>query len=314
MGAAHGHIAHLYEVDFTFREIQTILGDIAKNKIPAFEKIDGQNLMISYVDNNIVAARNKTQLKNPVGIEYIPELQFSKYPHVMETFENAILNIQKAFEAIAPTSLNKYFRNGKRFLSIEIYNKKSANVIHYDESMIVLNNFFDVDQNGNITNPDPYAAMDFHMTYDIHFKNNDIYPPESLLGFQYDPNEFIEVCKSHGITDINIPLSQYPLDIVKGCITHLTTLLLSTCKSKTNKELTNNYIKQGIVDVLNQAKQNPILQGKIMPHMKILNKIPGYQKIVTGEGVVFYYKGMTFKLTGAFAPINQILGILKYSR
>jgi hypothetical protein len=29
---------------------------------------------------------------------------------------------------------------------------------------------------------------------------------------------------------------------------------------------------------------------------------------------VFVYKGQTFKLTGAFAPVNQILGVLKYSR
>ena len=32
------------------------------------------------------------------------------------------------------------------------------------------------------------------------------------------------------------------------------------------------------------------------------------------SGVVFTYLGNTYKLTGAFAPINQILGVLKYAR
>jgi hypothetical protein len=32
------------------------------------------------------------------------------------------------------------------------------------------------------------------------------------------------------------------------------------------------------------------------------------------EGVVFSYNGSTYKLTGSFAPINQILGIGRYGR
>ena len=32
------------------------------------------------------------------------------------------------------------------------------------------------------------------------------------------------------------------------------------------------------------------------------------------EGVVFRWHGRTFKLTGNFAPVNQILGIFRYSR
>ena len=35
----------------------------------------------------------------------------------------------------------------------------------------------------------------------------------------------------------------------------------------------------------------------------------GKDKIVPNEGIVFIYKGNTYKLTGTFAPLNQILGI-----
>lgn len=39
----------------------------------------------------------------------------------------------------------------------------------------------------------------------------------------------------------------------------------------------------------------------------------GLEKIVPIEGLVFQYKGKTYKITGLFAPINQILGYFKYS-
>ena len=43
-----------------------------------------------------------------------------------------------------------------------------------------------------------------------------------------------------------------------------------------------------------------------------LNSIGGLKKIVPVEGVVFKYKGKTYKFTGAFAPVNQILGLVSF--
>jgi hypothetical protein len=40
--------------------------------------------------------------------------------------------------------------------------------------------------------------------------------------------------------------------------------------------------------------------------------IGGKDKIVPNEGIVFVYKGNTYKLTGAFAPLNQILGLMYF--
>jgi hypothetical protein len=38
----------------------------------------------------------------------------------------------------------------------------------------------------------------------------------------------------------------------------------------------------------------------------------GLKSIVPLEGIVFNFKGKTYKLTGAFAPINQLLGYFKF--
>ena len=43
-----------------------------------------------------------------------------------------------------------------------------------------------------------------------------------------------------------------------------------------------------------------------------LNSIGGLKKIVPVEGIVFKYKGNTYKFTGAFAPVNQILGLVSF--
>ena len=43
-----------------------------------------------------------------------------------------------------------------------------------------------------------------------------------------------------------------------------------------------------------------------------LKKIGGLDSIVPSEGVVFKYNGKTFKFTGAFAPINQITGLMTF--
>ena len=43
-----------------------------------------------------------------------------------------------------------------------------------------------------------------------------------------------------------------------------------------------------------------------------IKKAGGFDKIVPSEGIVFDYKSNTYKLTGVFAPINQILGMSKF--
>ena len=43
-----------------------------------------------------------------------------------------------------------------------------------------------------------------------------------------------------------------------------------------------------------------------------LEAIGGTKAIVPSEGIVFKYKGNTYKFTGAFAPINQIAGLINF--
>ena len=66
-------------------------------------------------------------------------------------------------------------------------------------------------------------------------------------------------------------------------------------------------LEQTIKDV--EASGDPKKIEKLKLELKRLNAIGGPSKIVPIEGIVFIYNGQTFKLTGAFASLNQLLGI-----
>jgi hypothetical protein len=58
-----------------------------------------------------------------------------------------------------------------------------------------------------------------------------------------------------------------------------------------------------------QKSGDPKLINKLKLELERLNSIGGKEKIFPNEGIVFVYNGNTFKLTGTFAPLNQILGM-----
>jgi hypothetical protein len=58
-----------------------------------------------------------------------------------------------------------------------------------------------------------------------------------------------------------------------------------------------------------KASGDPKKIEKLKLELQRLNALGGFEKIVPNEGIVFVYGGNTYKLTGAFAPLNQILGI-----
>ena len=54
--------------------------------------------------------------------------------------------------------------------------------------------------------------------------------------------------------------------------------------------------------------------AKVEAELERLNRIGGIESIIPTEGLVFKYNGKIYKLTGTFAAINQLMGIIKYGR
>ena len=71
-------------------------------------------------------------------------------------------------------------------------------------------------------------------------------------------------------------------------------------------------LESSISDIRSGGSESQI--KRLEKELARLNAIGGFDKLVPNEGLVFFYKGNTYKLTGTFAPLNQILGIFKFGR
>ena len=75
-------------------------------------------------------------------------------------------------------------------------------------------------------------------------------------------------------------------------------------------------IKNNLTELIKELQTSDNIETikKLEIQLKKIEAIGGFDTIVPIEGIVFTYGGNTYKLTGSFAPVNQILGSLKYAR
>ena len=73
-------------------------------------------------------------------------------------------------------------------------------------------------------------------------------------------------------------------------------------------------IRKALKTAINKVKKSkaPKVLNTLKVQLDRLNAIGGLKSVVPSEGITFVYKGKLFKYTGAFAPANQILGMLKF--
>ena len=83
-----------------------------------------------------------------------------------------------------------------------------------------------------------------------------------------------------------------------------------------NPDKTVQSIKTDLAQLIKdlQTSENPATIEKLKTELRRIERLGGFDAIVPTEGIVFTYQGNTYKMTGAFAPVNQILGVLKYAR
>tara|TARA_B110000908_G_C10265559_1_gene463536 strand:+ start:1718 stop:4141 length:2424 start_codon:yes stop_codon:yes gene_type:complete len=58
-----------------------------------------------------------------------------------------------------------------------------------------------------------------------------------------------------------------------------------------------------------KAGGDPKKLARVAQQLEKISAIGGFSRVVPSEGIVFIYKGKTYKFTGAFAPVNQITGL-----
>jgi len=71
-----------------------------------------------------------------------------------------------------------------------------------------------------------------------------------------------------------------------------------------------NKLSAAITDVRKGGDLKKL--NKLKSQLEKFEAIGGVNAIVPSEGIVFKYKGKTYKFTGAFAPVNQITGLVSF--
>jgi len=168
MGGAYGHMSHPFDDNnLTFSDLKQIiingLGGTLAREDGVTEKLDGQNLMISWVDGKLRAARNKGHLKNygktaptTSGIKSM----FAGRGNIKKAFVFAMSDLEKAIGGLSVAQKEKVFGNGKRWMNLEIMYPATANVIDYDVCEIVFHGTLEYDVSGKpIGQPKDSARM-----------------------------------------------------------------------------------------------------------------------------------------------------------
>ena len=162
-GGAAGHLAHPYEdYDLTFKDVTSMIVAALSGKIEsAQEKLDGQNLMVTYKDGQVRAARNKGQVKN-FGENSLTKKQiedmFSGRGSIRDAFVEAMNDLEEAINKLTPAQKQRFFENGKKFLNLEVLYPATANVVPYGAAQLRLHHMKEYDAAGNVVGEDLESA------------------------------------------------------------------------------------------------------------------------------------------------------------
>ena len=157
-GGAYGHMAHPFDdKELTFGDLKKIielgLGGQLNREDNVTEKLDGQNIMVSFKDGKLIAARNKGHLKNGGKTALDKKGIASKFKGrgaIRNAFVYAMNDLEKAIKSLSDKQRDKIFNNGYNFMNLEVMYPSSANVIDYDVTQLIFHGALVYDDKGNV--------------------------------------------------------------------------------------------------------------------------------------------------------------------
>ena len=404
-GGAYGHLSHFHDVKTnTFNDLKEFIDTVLQGKMDyARIKTDGQNLMFSIIDGELRVARNKGDLKNrgerSMTIKQLGD-KFEGRENIQNAFTAGAEDLQTAIKKLPQDKVDEIFENGKNWMSVEVINPKTENVIPYGTYELRFHGIREYDENANITGEDKGASDTLaKMIEDIKENKQNTYEIKSLEVAKFPPmpdfkaqkayfnkkvdalqkefgmkptstltdvfrKQFSTLIKSHA-KDAKYAIPKAELsglvkrwaegdktfnarDIKKisnedfknwaiafdkndakryakqiGNKFEYLTLELGAVVLKNmssfmvaNPEKSIQKLKQGIDAVVKEINNtsDPALADKMRYELERLSAIGGMDAIAPEEGVTFLFKDNFYKLTGTFAPVNQLLGLLRYKR
>ena len=154
-GGAYGHMNHPFdtELGLTFGDLKIIIDNALNGKLEfTREKTDGQALAISYrKDRGIIAARNKSHLKdrglNALDIKGVAD-KFANRGGLTDAYNFAMKDLENAIKKLSDAQREKVFKDGSKFMNIEVIWPESVNVIPYGQPLLVFHGTMEYDESG----------------------------------------------------------------------------------------------------------------------------------------------------------------------
>ena len=401
-GGVAGHMTHPFEdMGLTFGDMKEMFrlglsGEISTVGAPT-EKLDGQNLFVTFKNGKLYSARNKGDIKNG-GMDYKSiQTKFKGRGEIERAFTYAFRDLEQAIQNLTPKQQSKVFKDGTAWMNLEVMYPESANVINYDGAYIVFHGVSLYNENGEKIEDYPeYARSLAGMIKQVNAdtqKTFSIAKPKTLtIGktkdfkkkLQYFVTELTKLQKQMNCKDsdtlgvwhqrwwekyITQNANRFGVKIDKKTMEGLVKRWAFYDKSfaLNNKNITNpellgwakevdntklrdqqkknirpfeNLILKFGAEVLKNVSEvmalNPekttqkirkdvedaiqtLSNSTDVNDLKVLKTqlarikaAGGLKSIAPLEGIVFNFNGKTYKLTGAFAPINQLLGYFKF--
>ena len=163
-GGAYGHMHHPFDIEMnlTFSDLKKIVTKALTGDLDvAREKTDGQALAVSWVNGRLVAARNKSHLKNKgEGAMTIGQVadKFGGRGGLTDAYNFAMSDLSKAIGSLSEPQRKKVFNDGSSFMNLEVIYPTSVNVIPYNQPLLVFHGTFDYDIDGNIVGENQTSA------------------------------------------------------------------------------------------------------------------------------------------------------------
>lgn len=205
-GGAAGHMSHPFDnKELTFGDFKELVnsglsGELNFEEEPT-EKTDGQNLFVTVKDGQVMFARNKGQMANPLDLNGIIDM-FTGHASklVEETYIFAAKDLASALAKLSDSDLEA-FDNGKNFMNMELIYSKNPNVIYYDRDLIQFHGIKITDGEGNIIGDEPkYAKSIAKALADVNANMGDVFtviPPQIVklgkdIDFEKNKDKFIK--------------------------------------------------------------------------------------------------------------------------
>jgi hypothetical protein len=221
-GGAAGHMMHPYDdTSLTFAEYKEmiekgLIGSLGDEK-PVTEKLDGQNISFTVKDGDVRFARTKGHVKNR-GQDSLTQSdmreKFRGRGDIEKAFVGAGRDLESALKALGEDEVREMFREGEKFVSVEIIFPDTQNVIPYGKSILVFHGsiHYDIEGNAQAFDQDDGKKLSDMVTRDGERKQKmfGIEGPRTITFSDKDTKEYTEATKKfHG--DIDRLASEFSL-------------------------------------------------------------------------------------------------------